>query len=200
MSACSPCTAPRAPTSATRPCRLCRRCCLNWSARASLSVSLPRSRTPARPCRSRGRIRHGRPAKLDAARVLTALGPHSRSHVHHRLHLIGLHLARTLAQVASRRSPAARRAAAGEPLLRVAPPPRATSRRAKATCGCARAPSCSPTTPLPPTSFLRPPPAVSHKSSSVHSRPGTSRKNSTNSRGLTAQSVTQVNSALGTDS
>jgi hypothetical protein len=50
------------------------------------------------------------------------------SYERHGIHLISLHPLRILAQAKSHRSPATKRAAAGEPLLRVAPPSRATSR------------------------------------------------------------------------
>jgi hypothetical protein len=109
-------------------------------------LSLPRSRAPARPCRSRGRVCHGRPAKLAAARVLTALGPHDHSHVHHRLHLIVLHLARTRAEAVAAELTVLVCRRPCSPPAHVARRPRATSRWSSATHGCALASSCFPTT------------------------------------------------------
>jgi hypothetical protein len=74
------------------------------------------------------------------------------------------------------------------PPVRMAGPPQATSRPSETTSGRARASRCSPTTPSPPTSLLRPASASSGDPSPVKSRPGTACNNLTQSRGVTAMS------------
>jgi hypothetical protein len=176
------------------------RCCMPYSSlneRQSCPVpSLSRSRS--------GRTRAEPPwppppsSRATTAPSLTALLRLHRASL--RIRRITTPLLRPFFGHRGRRSTVAASSGGLKPPASVAAPPQAASGQAGQPSVCARTPWCFPITPPPPTSFLRPPPAVSPKSSSVQSRPGTSRKNSTNSRGLTAQSVTQMNSAARTDS
>jgi hypothetical protein len=135
---------------------------------------------------------------LPLALAARALGPHGRSHVHHRLHLIVLHLIRTRAEAvaAELTVPACRRPCS--PPEHVARRPRATSRRSSATHRCALASSCFPTTSptmaWPPSTGIR----ELRRPSSVLVPSGTSRDNSTKRRGLSAEAKTHVNSATRT--
>jgi hypothetical protein len=75
-----------------------------------------------------------------------------------------------------------------------ATPPRAVSDQAMTTIECAPAGRCFPASPSPPTSINRPEPSLAGASSAQKSRPGASRQNRSFSRGLSAKTVTQVNS------
>jgi len=81
---------------------------------------------------------------------------------------------------------------------RAAMPPRAITGQTSATRRCALVRASSPTAPLPPTSTPTSKLQSPTSSSVFSSRPGTSRDNLKFPRGLTAQTVTQVNSALWT--
>ena len=100
-------------------------------------------------------------------RVLAAPSLHGRSHVHHRLCLVVLHLARTLIQAIGHRSTIAGKPPWAAPPVRVAKQPRATFGRARDAHGRARARRSCSTHPPPPPSLLRPATASPAFSSAV---------------------------------
>jgi hypothetical protein len=123
----------------------------------STHLSLLLAHSPYLPCpshflalSSRTWSRHGSHREALLTSLPAALSRHSHSRVNRRLRLVVLHPTRALAAGQRRRRAGAASTAAGEPLLRVAPPPRATLRQAVATRGCASASSCFPLLGLVP--------------------------------------------------
>jgi hypothetical protein len=87
---------------------------------------------------------------------------------------------------------------AAEEHLNVDRPPRAIAGQATATSRCALVRASFPDAPMPPTSTPAPKPRSPASSPVSSSRPGTSGDNLMFPRGLIAETVTQVNSAIRT--
>jgi hypothetical protein len=144
------------------PCCRCRSHCYALSPpQSTVSSSSPAHAAPNTPLPWSTRSPE-RPAVGDVAgwsvgvRGWATLSHHGRSHEPHQLCLVVLHPMRALATGQRRRRAGAASTAVGEPLLRVAPPPRVTSRRAVATHGCASASSCFSSTSPRPSASRRP--------------------------------------------
>jgi hypothetical protein len=80
--------------------------------------------------------------------------------------------------------------------VRAATPPWAIARQASTTNGCAREWRFSGASPSLPTSINRPEPSLAGASSAQKTRPGASRRNRSFPRGLSVQTVTQMNSTI----
>ena len=124
--------------------------------------------------------------------------------VHQQLRLEPSHRLRPLMQALIISSPGYVRSSstpaknAAEEHLNVDRPPRAIAGQATATSRCALVRASFPDAPMPPTSTPAPKPRSPASSPVSSSRPGTSGDKLMFPRGLIAETVTQVNSAIST--